>query len=146
MVDCKITLGSSTPNSHQRGGTKLDNSYVPFGGRQPDKQLRSLGRPFNAWFLLLCLPADSEHGQRLPDVEVAQQLKLRERQRFFEEVFQHDVDVYLSSAHLCIHDYKRRELEVHRFNEEIITLYACILYHNASNLLQLQSAASRPWK
>lgn len=53
------------------------------------------------------LPSDTEHGQRLPDVEVAQQLKLRERQRFFEEVFQHDVDVYLSSAHLCIHDYKR---------------------------------------
>uniref|UniRef100_A0A8D0D9T7 Si:ch211-253b8.5 n=1 Tax=Sander lucioperca TaxID=283035 RepID=A0A8D0D9T7_SANLU len=40
-------------------------------------------------------------------VDVAQQLKLRERQRFFEEVFQHDVDVYLSSAHLCIRDYKR---------------------------------------
>uniref|UniRef100_A0AAY4E579 Uncharacterized protein n=1 Tax=Denticeps clupeoides TaxID=299321 RepID=A0AAY4E579_9TELE len=35
-----------------------------------------------------------------------QQMKLRERQRFFEEVFQHDVDVYLSSAHLQI-DYKR---------------------------------------
>uniref|UniRef100_A0A8P4KQU5 Dysbindin n=1 Tax=Dicentrarchus labrax TaxID=13489 RepID=A0A8P4KQU5_DICLA len=27
-------------------------------------------------------------GQRLPDVDAAQQLKLRERQRFFEEVFQ----------------------------------------------------------
>nr|XP_020448318.1 dysbindin-like [Monopterus albus] len=53
------------------------------------------------------LPSESEHGQRLPDVDAAQQLKLRERQRFFEEVFQHDVDVYLSSAHLCIRDYKR---------------------------------------
>ncbi|KAM8914485.1 dysbindin [Spinachia spinachia] len=53
------------------------------------------------------LPSDAERGQRLPDVEAAQQLKLRERQRFFEEVFQHDVDVYLSSAHLCIRDYKR---------------------------------------
>lgn len=40
-------------------------------------------------------------------MDAAQQLKLRERQRFFEEVFQHDVDVYLSSAHLCIRDYKR---------------------------------------
>uniref|UniRef100_A0A3Q3F2R8 Si:ch211-253b8.5 n=1 Tax=Kryptolebias marmoratus TaxID=37003 RepID=A0A3Q3F2R8_KRYMA len=37
----------------------------------------------------------------------AQQLKLRERQRFFEEVIQHEVDIYLSSAHLCIRDYKR---------------------------------------
>ncbi|XP_053171180.1 dysbindin [Scomber japonicus] len=53
------------------------------------------------------LPAETERGQRLPDVDAAQQLKLRERQRFFEEVFQHDVDVYLSSAHLCIRDYKR---------------------------------------
>nr|XP_040059024.1 dysbindin-like isoform X2 [Gasterosteus aculeatus aculeatus] len=53
------------------------------------------------------LPSDGERGQRLPDVDAAQQLKLRERQRFFEEVFQHDVDVYLSSAHLCIRDYKR---------------------------------------
>uniref|UniRef100_A0A3B4AW09 Uncharacterized protein n=1 Tax=Periophthalmus magnuspinnatus TaxID=409849 RepID=A0A3B4AW09_9GOBI len=42
-------------------------------------------------------------------MDAAQQLKLRERQRFFEEVFQHDVDVYLSSAHLSIRDYKRRE-------------------------------------
>ncbi|XP_010753844.1 dysbindin-like [Larimichthys crocea] len=53
------------------------------------------------------LPSEAERGQRLPDVDAAQQLKLRERQRFFEEVFQHDVDVYLSSAHLCIRDYKR---------------------------------------
>uniref|UniRef100_UPI0037E74678 dysbindin domain-containing protein 2-like n=1 Tax=Semicossyphus pulcher TaxID=241346 RepID=UPI0037E74678 len=52
------------------------------------------------------LPPETERGQRLPDVD-AQQLKMRERQRFFEEVFQHDVDVYLSSAHLCIRDYKR---------------------------------------
>lgn len=53
------------------------------------------------------LSSETERGQRLPDVDAAQQLKLRERQRFFEEVFQHDVDVYLSSAHLCIRDYKR---------------------------------------
>lgn len=53
------------------------------------------------------LPSESERSQRLPDVDAAQQLKLRERQRFFEEVFQHDVDVYLSSAHLCIKDYRR---------------------------------------
>uniref|UniRef100_A0AAY5EIR9 Dysbindin-like n=1 Tax=Electrophorus electricus TaxID=8005 RepID=A0AAY5EIR9_ELEEL len=39
-------------------------------------------------------------------MDTSQQLKMRERQRFFEEVFQHDVDVYLSSAHLQI-DYKR---------------------------------------
>ncbi|KAJ4927261.1 hypothetical protein JOQ06_014995 [Pogonophryne albipinna] len=55
----------------------------------------------------LQFPAETERGQRLPDVDAAQQLKLRERQRFFEEVFQHDADVYLSSAHLCIRDFKR---------------------------------------
>lgn len=53
------------------------------------------------------LPSEAEYTQRLPDMESAQQLKLRERQRFFEEVFQHEVDVYLSSAHLCIRDYRR---------------------------------------
>ncbi|KAJ7999012.1 hypothetical protein DPEC_G00210970 [Dallia pectoralis] len=56
------------------------------------------------------LPSETEHAQRVPDLDAAQQLKLRERQRFFEEVFQHDVDVYLSSAHLQIYDYKRPPL------------------------------------
>ncbi|KAM3877970.1 cadherin-like protein 26 [Diretmus argenteus] len=50
---------------------------------------------------------ETEHGQRVPDMDAAQQLKLKERQRFFEEVFQHDVDLYLSSAHLTIRDYRR---------------------------------------
>ncbi|XP_023852051.1 dysbindin isoform X2 [Salvelinus sp. IW2-2015] len=53
------------------------------------------------------IKAETEHAQRVPGMDAAQQMKLRERQRFFEEVFQHDVDVYLSSAHLQIHDYKR---------------------------------------
>ncbi|XP_072239300.1 dysbindin [Leuresthes tenuis] len=53
------------------------------------------------------LPSESERSQKLADMDAAQQLKFRDRQRFFEEVFQHDVDVYLSSAHLCIRDYKR---------------------------------------
>lgn len=53
------------------------------------------------------LPSETERAHRPPDVDSAQQLKMRERQRFFEEVFQHDVDVYLSSAHLSIRDYKR---------------------------------------
>jgi len=63
-------------------------------------------------FLLLTFLAESERSQKLADMDAAQQLKFRDRQRFFEEVFQHDVDVYLSSAHLCIRDYKRRELVV----------------------------------
>ncbi|XP_062318333.1 dysbindin isoform X1 [Osmerus eperlanus] len=55
------------------------------------------------------LPSETELCQRVTDMDAAQQLKLRERQRFFEEVFQHDVDVYLSSAHLQV-DYKRPPL------------------------------------
>ncbi|KAK6479441.1 dysbindin-like [Huso huso] len=52
------------------------------------------------------LPSETEHAQRVLELDHAQQLKLRERQRFFEEVFQHDVDVYLSAAHLQI-EHKR---------------------------------------
>ncbi|XP_062842820.1 dysbindin [Trichomycterus rosablanca] len=52
------------------------------------------------------LPSETDLALRVPEMDTAQQLKLRERQRFFEEVFQHDVDVYYSSAHLQI-DYMR---------------------------------------
>ncbi|MBN3309076.1 DTBP1 protein, partial [Amia calva] len=49
---------------------------------------------------------ETEHAQRVLEMDAAQQMKLRERQRFFEEVFQHDVDVFLSTAHLQI-EHKR---------------------------------------
>uniref|UniRef100_H9GII3 Dysbindin domain containing 2 n=1 Tax=Anolis carolinensis TaxID=28377 RepID=H9GII3_ANOCA len=47
---------------------------------------------------------DMENGQRGLDAEQLQQqqLKLRERQRFFEEVFQHDVDFFFPVSHLQI--------------------------------------------
>ncbi|XP_044296181.1 dysbindin domain-containing protein 2 [Varanus komodoensis] len=50
------------------------------------------------------LPSDMENGQRGLDAEQMQQqqLKLRERQRFFEEVFQHDVDFFFPVSHLQI--------------------------------------------
>lgn len=53
------------------------------------------------------IPSETELAQRAPDIDGTHQLKLRERQRFFEEAFQNDVDVYLSSAHLTIRDYRR---------------------------------------
>uniref|UniRef100_U3I7Y4 Dysbindin domain containing 2 n=1 Tax=Anas platyrhynchos platyrhynchos TaxID=8840 RepID=U3I7Y4_ANAPP len=45
-----------------------------------------------------------EQGQRSLDTEQMQQqqLKLRERQKFFEEVFQHDVDFFFPVSHLQI--------------------------------------------
>ncbi|XP_061487442.1 dysbindin domain-containing protein 2 [Rhineura floridana] len=50
------------------------------------------------------LPSDMDNGQRGLDAEQMQQqqLKLHERQRFFEEVFQHDVDFFFPVSHLQI--------------------------------------------
>ncbi|KAK2520834.1 Dbndd2 [Columba guinea] len=50
------------------------------------------------------LPADMEQPQRGLDAEQMQQqqLKLRDRQKFFEEVFQHDVDYFFPMSHLQI--------------------------------------------
>lgn len=59
---------------------------------------------------VLCFfwPAETDNSQRLLDNDSAQHLKLRERQHFFEDVYQHDVDNYLPSAHLQI-DCRKRE-------------------------------------
>ncbi|XP_075682727.1 dysbindin isoform X3 [Rhinoderma darwinii] len=50
---------------------------------------------------------DSEHTQRVLDMEYAQQMKLKERQKFFEEAFQLDMEQYLSTGYLQIAE--RRE-------------------------------------
>lgn len=55
-------------------------------------------------------PADMEQAQRNLDAEQMQQqqqLKLRDRQKFFEEVFQHDVDFFFPMPHLQI-EHRRR--------------------------------------
>ncbi|XP_029973774.1 dysbindin-like isoform X1 [Salarias fasciatus] len=48
------------------------------------------------------LTSETDNSQRLLDNDSAQHLKLRDRQRFFEEVYHHDVDNYLPSSHLQI--------------------------------------------
>nr|XP_057908214.1 dysbindin-like [Doryrhamphus excisus] len=48
------------------------------------------------------LASETDNSQRVLDNNSAQHLKLRERQRFFEDVYQHDVDNYLPSTHLQI--------------------------------------------
>ncbi|XP_062314126.1 dysbindin-like [Osmerus eperlanus] len=48
------------------------------------------------------ISSETDNNQRVVDNESSQPLKLRERQRFFEEVFQHDGDIYLASSHLHI--------------------------------------------
>ncbi|KAG9479220.1 hypothetical protein GDO78_012741 [Eleutherodactylus coqui] len=50
---------------------------------------------------------DSEHTQKVLDMEYAQQMKLKERQKFFEEAFQQDMEQYLSTGYLQIAE--RRE-------------------------------------
>ncbi|KAM4687322.1 dysbindin [Discoglossus pictus] len=45
---------------------------------------------------------DSEHTQRVVDMEYTQQMKLKERQKFFEEAFQQDMEQYLSTGYLQI--------------------------------------------
>lgn len=45
---------------------------------------------------------DAEHAQKVLDMEHTQQLKLKERQKFFEEAFQQDMEQYLSTGYLQI--------------------------------------------
>ncbi|KAG7228147.1 hypothetical protein INR49_013430 [Caranx melampygus] len=57
------------------------------------------------------LASETDNTQRVLDNDSAQHLKMRDRQRFFEEVYQHDVDNYLPSAHLQIDCRKQCEDE-----------------------------------
>ena len=45
---------------------------------------------------------DVEHTQKVLEMEQAQQMKLKERQKFFEEAFQQDMEQYLSTGYLQI--------------------------------------------
>lgn len=64
-----------------------------------------LVQPFSPFSL-----ANMEQAQRGLDTEQMQQqqLKLRDRQKFFEEVFQHDVDFFFPMSHLQI-EHRRRK-------------------------------------
>ncbi|XP_072139736.1 dysbindin-like isoform X2 [Mobula birostris] len=45
---------------------------------------------------------DEEYAQKVQDMENTQQQKLKERQKFFEEAFQQDLEQYLSTGYLQI--------------------------------------------
>lgn len=45
---------------------------------------------------------DAEHTQKVLEMEHTQQMKLKERQKFFEEAFQQDMEQYLSTGYLQI--------------------------------------------
>lgn len=56
---------------------------------------------------VLCLSLaelDAEHAQKVLETEHAQQVKLKERQKYFEEAFQQDMEQYLSTGYLQITD------------------------------------------
>ncbi|TNM92816.1 hypothetical protein fugu_018218 [Takifugu bimaculatus] len=65
--------------------------------------------------------SDTEHAQRVPGAEQGgvppTQVKLKERQKFFEEAFQQDMEQYLSTGYLQITE--RRGPDVESFTAEI---------------------------
>ncbi|NXE10903.1 DTBP1 protein, partial [Lophotis ruficrista] len=57
---------------------------------------------FICLFVLRSAELDAEHAQKVLDMEHTQQMKLKERQKFFEEAFQQDMEQYLSTGYLQI--------------------------------------------
>ncbi|NWX17607.1 DTBP1 protein, partial [Aegotheles bennettii] len=57
---------------------------------------------FICLFVLCSAELDAEHAQKVLDMEHTQQMKLKERQKFFEEAFQQDMEQYLSTGYLQI--------------------------------------------
>lgn len=53
---------------------------------------------------VLLAELDTEHAQKVLEMEHAQQVKLKERQKYFEEAFQQDMEQYLSTGYLQITD------------------------------------------
>ncbi|OBS66538.1 hypothetical protein A6R68_04923 [Neotoma lepida] len=70
--------------------------------------LRQLSAALHTTYLELA-ELDAEHTQKALEMEHTQQLKLKERQKFFEEAFQQDMEQYLSTGYLQIAD--RRGME-----------------------------------
>lgn len=72
--------------------------------------ITGLSSPFNVKFLLsvfllfIAAELDAEHTQKVLEMEHAQQAKLKERQKYFEEAFQQDMEQYLSTGYLQIAD------------------------------------------
>ncbi|XP_029446551.1 dysbindin isoform X2 [Rhinatrema bivittatum] len=55
---------------------------------------------------------DAEHTQKVLAMEHAQQMKLKERQKFFEEAFQQDMEQYLSTGYLQITERRGSGFEI----------------------------------
>lgn len=61
---------------------------------------------FLFYFLCFTVELDADHPQRVPGAEQGgvppPQVKLKDRQKFFEEAFQQDMEQYLSTGYLQI--------------------------------------------
>ncbi|NXM02751.1 DTBP1 protein, partial [Tyrannus savana] len=67
------------------------------------KTKRGLYMQYFIYLFVLCsAELDAEHAQKVLDMEHTQQMKLKERQKFFEEAFQQDMEQYLSTGYLQI--------------------------------------------
>ncbi len=51
-------------------------------------------------FLLFVVELNSEHAQKVAELEQTMQKKLRERQKVYEEAFNEDMKQYLSTGYL----------------------------------------------
>lgn len=75
--------------------------------------------------ILSCLPVepDVEHTLRAPGAEQGgispPQVKLKDRQKFFEEAFQQDMEQYLSTGYLQIAERRGEEEEESFFQESL---------------------------
>lgn len=71
---------------------------------------------------------DAEHGQKVMEMEHVQQAKLKERQKYFEEAFQQDMEQYLSTGYLQITE-RRGETRAPRYAlpapSQTLTLSRC---------------------
>ncbi|KAM7177146.1 dysbindin isoform 2-T2 [Macrochelys suwanniensis] len=81
---------------------------------------------------------DAKHTQKVLDMEHTQQTKLKERQKFFEEAFQQDMEQYLSTGYLQIAE--RRGPESKTCQNEI-----SLQVPSQSELRQKLSSSSSTW-
>lgn len=52
------------------------------------------------FFVLLIVELDSEHAQKVAELEHATQQKLKDRQKIYEKAFNQDMEHYLSTGYL----------------------------------------------
>lgn len=124
MSGCSVHSGDVVGRSFREGGQhrrrpgtapRVGEGRLPAAprGHQP-LSLQAHGGPIwpvpclcpcsapDAEFSVSSADLDAEHAQKVLETEHTQQAKLKERQKFFEEAFQQDMEQYLSTGYLQI--------------------------------------------